>query len=147
MRKRIAQCVAKKNPNEDAHLPYRARCLLPHKKKVKPKKSENSSTREKLNFEKSLENLESIDWKAWQQTVSELDSHETYHSFQLKIREALVFKEVKAKGSRANKDWMTHELLKKRDKVYQARRLAFKKGTPHYEQKYTNLKKEYHGLF
>ena len=112
-------------------------------KKVKPKKSENSSTREKLNFEKSLENLESIDWKAWQQTVSELDSHETYHSFQLKIREALVFKEVKAKGSRANKDWMTHELLKKRDKVYQARRLAFKKGTPHYEQKYTNLKKEY----
>ena len=100
-------------------------------------------TKQIIHIDKSIENLQKVNWLDWNQETENWDINDTYNSFHEIVTNAVVHENIKSRKLKPTKTWMTKELLKKRLEVAKVRKRFFKNRNNNNENIYEEKNKEY----
>ena len=114
---------------------------------MKEKETNNAKvareTKQNIHIDKSIENLQKVNWLDWNQETENWDINDTYNSFHEIVTNAVVHENIKSRKLKPTKTWMTKELLKKRLEVAKVRKRFFKNRNKNNENIYKEKNKEY----
>ena len=98
-------------------------------------------SRERIHIDKTIENLQKINWLDWNERTANLDIDDTYDSFHEIINSSVVQEKIKSRKLKPTKKWMTKELLIKRLEVAKVRKKFFKNRNKTNENIYKEMNK------
>ena len=81
---------------------------------MKEKETNNAKvareTKQNIHIDKSIENLQKVNWLDWNQETENWDINDTYNSFHEIVTNAVVHENIKSRKLKPTKTWMTKEL-------------------------------------
>ena len=99
-------------------------------------------SRERIHIDKTIENLQKINWLDWNERTANLDIDDTYDSFHEIINSSVVQEKIKSRKLKPTKKWMTKELLIKRLEVAKVRKKFLKNRNKTNENIYKEMNKK-----